>query len=130
MLSFWMKYLLDPNYDQRSALRSQLVMAGRVLAPTAARGGKAARQRRVGLGRKMGFCDRVPRAVQIGLAELECHSSACHPAPSESTPLSVAVRSLLRVALRLSIAHSLLSACPSVRHRCAERAGGGGGAKQ
>ena len=28
MLSFWMKYLVDPNYDQRSALRSPLVMAG------------------------------------------------------------------------------------------------------
>ena len=57
MLSFWMKYLVDPNYDQRSALRSPLVMAGSVLAPTAARGGKAERRRRRwnACGRKMGW---------------------------------------------------------------------------
>ena len=116
MLSFWMKYLVDPNYDQRSALRSPLVMAGSVLAPTAARGGKAARRRRrcPAGGKWDGFCGGVPRAVEVGLAELECHSSACRR-PSAIHTTVRRCRSLLRVALRLSIAHSLLSACPSVR---------------
>ena len=109
MLSFWMKYLVDPNYDQRSALRSPLVMAGVCAGAhrSAGRKGRKATQALERLRAENGM-DFAAECLGPLRSALQSLNATAPPAggPVPSTPLSVAAA--LCCALRCAyLSHTL-----------------------